>query len=109
MASFLSACLPSSAALQNHFDVVTFCCGCPIEKHLCEPQFDALNWQAKNGHYLAMGSDAHRNQILARGNQLAVYYNFFNDGRGKGLSAVEKAALIAEYAQSHFIQSGPRP
>ncbi|HEX3627994.1 MAG TPA: hypothetical protein VH280_21495 [Verrucomicrobiae bacterium] len=104
----LSACLPCAAKLQNHFDVVTFCCDCSIENHLCEPQFDALNWQAKNGHYLAMGSDAHRNQIVARGNQLAIYYNFFNDGKGKGMTAVEKASIIGKYAQS-FTHTGARP
>ena len=105
---FVGACLPCSAALQNHFDVVTFCCDCPIENHLCQPQFDALNWQAKNGHYLAMGSDAHRNQIVARGNQLAIYYDVFNVGYGK-MTASEKANAIEEYAQSRFMHTGARP
>ncbi len=108
IACFLSACLPSTAALQNHFDVVTFCCDCPIENHLCEPQFDALNWQAKAGHYLAMGTDAHRNQIVARGNQLAVYYDVFNEGSER-MTAVEKAAAIAQYAQTRFTNTGARP
>jgi hypothetical protein len=106
--SLLFACLSSSAALQNHFDVVTFCCDCPIENHLCEPQFDALNWQSKNGHYLAMGADAHRNQIVARGNQLAVYYDVFNDGSER-MTDAEKAAVIAKYAQTRFTHTGARP
>lgn len=109
-ACFLSACFPCSAGLQNHFDVVTFCCDCSIENHLCEPQFDALNWQsAKDGHYLAMGSDAHRDQIVGRGNRLAIYYNFFNDGRGRGMTAEEKADVIGEYAQNGFTHTGTRP
>jgi hypothetical protein len=98
----------ATAALQNRFDVVTFCCDCPIENHLCEPQFDALNWQSENGHYLAMGSDAHRNQIIARGNQLAVYYDVFNDGYEK-MTAVEKADGIEDYAQTRFTHTGARP
>ena len=107
MVAAAQTALPCAAALQNHFDVVTFCCDCPIENHLCQPQFDALNWRAKNGHYLAMGSDAHRNEIVAHGNQLAVYYNSFNDG--KKLTAVEKAAAIAKYAQTGFTHTGARP
>jgi hypothetical protein len=109
-ACFLVASLPAVAvaALESRFDVVTFCCDCPIERHLCQPQFDALNLQAKNGHYLAMGSDAHRNEIIAHGNQLAVYYNVFNDGCGT-MTAAEKALGIEGYAQSRFTQNGARP
>jgi hypothetical protein len=107
-ASFLIICLPGAAEPQNRFDVVTFCCDCPIENHLCEPQFDALNWQATNGHYLAMGSDAHQNQILSQGNHLAIYYNVFNDGYQR-MTAAEKAASIEEYAQSNFTHTGARP
>ena len=100
--------LAAAAAPPCRFDVVTFCCDCPIENHLCEPQFVALNWPGTNGHYLAMGSDAHRNQIVARGNQLAIYYDVFNDGCGK-LSAAAKAAVIASYAQARFTHTGARP
>jgi hypothetical protein len=108
IACFLVAGLPVVAALQNRFDVVTFCCDCPMENHLCEPQFDALNWSAANGHYIAMGSDEHRNQIVARGNQLAIYYNNFNDGCDK-MTAIEKAAAIETYAQSRFTHASARP
>ncbi|HXC34476.1 MAG TPA: hypothetical protein VNV43_01290 [Candidatus Acidoferrales bacterium] len=107
IALFLSVCSPAAAALQNRFDVVTFCCDCPIENHLCEPQFDALNWQGTNSHYLAMGSDAHRSQIVAHGNQLAIYCNFFNNG--EKMTAVEKASVIGEYAQNGFTHTGARP
>jgi hypothetical protein len=100
--------LSAAAAPQNRFDVVTFCCDCPIKNHLCEPQFDALNWPEKNGHYLAMGSDEHRSQIVSRGNQLAVYYNVFNDGCER-MTAGEKAADIEKYAQTRFTQTGARP
>ena len=103
-----AASLPATAAPPYRFDVVTFCCDCPVENHLCEPQFDALNWPGTGNHYIAMGSDAHRNQVVAQGNQLAVYYDVFNDGCGK-LSAAEKAAVIENYAQAGFTHSGARP
>jgi hypothetical protein len=107
-ASFLICFSMGAAEPQNRFDVVTFCCDCPIENHLCDPQFDALNWQAANGHYLAMGSDAHQNQIISQGNHLAIYYNVFNDGSEK-MTAIEKAASIEEYARSRFTHTGGRP
>jgi hypothetical protein len=98
----------ADAAPVNRFDVVTLCCDCPIESHLCEPQFDTLNWPDAQGHYLAMGSDAHRAQVVARGNRLAVYYDVFNDGYGS-MTAGEKAAAVEHYAQTRFTATGPRP
>ena len=100
--------LAAPAIPPYRFDVVTLCCDCPIENHLCESQFDALNWQEANCHYLAMGSDAHRNQIAARGNQLAVYYDVFNAGFER-MTAAEKATVIEDYAQSRFTHTGARP
>lgn len=102
------ACSISVAAPANRFDVVTFCCDCTVEDHLCQPQFDALNWKSADGHYLAMGSDAHRSQIAAAGNHLAVYYDVFSEGSGK-MTALQKAAAIEKYAQSRFTETGPRP
>jgi hypothetical protein len=98
----------AAAAPPCRFDVVTLCCDCPIENHLCEPQFDALNWPDANSHYIAMGSDAHRNQIVARGNQLAIYYDVFNAGFER-MTAAEKAAAIENYAQARFTHTGSRP
>jgi hypothetical protein len=98
----------ASTVLKNRFDVVTFCCDCPVENHLGEPQFDALNSSAAQGHYLAMGSDAHRGQIAAAGNELAIYYDTFNEGCEK-LTAAEKAAVIEDYAQTRFTRTGARP
>lgn len=100
--------LSAPAAPEYHFDVVTLCCDCPVENHLCEPQFDALNWPGAGSHFIAMGSDAHRNQLVARGNQLAIYYDVFNAGFGT-MTAAEKAAVIEKYAQSGFTRTGARP
>ncbi len=108
IASLCLACAVSIASPVNRFDIVTFNCAGPIEDHFCEPQFDVINWPATNGHYLAMGSDSHRAQITARGNDLAIYYDVSNDGSDK-LTAAEKAASIEHYAQSRFTKTGPRP
>lgn len=101
--------LRSSAALVNRFDIETFNCPGAVSNHFCDPQFDVLNWPATNGHYLVMGSDAHRAQITARGNELAIYYNVFNEGFDKKMTAAEKAASIEQYAQKNFTKTGPRP
>src|SRR5580692_1716758 len=98
----------SALALQNRFDVVTFNCAGPVEDHFCESQFNVINWPATNGHYLAMGSDEHRAQITARGNNLAIYYDVFNEGSEK-MTAAQKAASIEKYAQKLFTSTGPRP
>ena len=101
-------CSISVAAPINRFDVVTFNCGGPVEDHFCESQFDVINWPARDGHYLAMGSDEHRAPIAARGNGLAIYYDVLNDGSEK-ITAAQKAASIEAYAQSRFTKTGARP
>jgi hypothetical protein len=79
-----------------------------VENHFCEPQFDALNWPSTNGHYLVMGSDSHRAEITSRGNELAIYYNVFNEGCEK-MTGVEKADAIESYSRANFTKTGPRP
>ncbi|MSU58725.1 MAG: hypothetical protein EXS35_11235 [Pedosphaera sp.] len=90
------------------FDVVTFCCPCSVDDHLCQPQFDHLNWPTTNGSFVAMGSDAHRLELATNGNALAIYYNTFNDGYSTN-SAAAQAALIQNYATNGFTATGPRP
>lgn len=78
------SCLHVQAAADRRFDVATFCCPCTIEDHLCQPQFDVLNWPTNasrpNGHFMAMGSDARRSEVNGNGNFLAAYYNTLNTG-----------------------------
>jgi hypothetical protein len=80
----VAACINAQGAADRRFDVVTFCCPCTPDDHLCQPQFDALNWRTNgsrpNGHFLAMGSDAHRSEVNGNGNFLAAYYNDLNTG-----------------------------
>ena len=107
-AMLLRALCAPVTALVNRFDIETFNCAGPVTNHFCDPQFDVLNWPSTNGHYLVMGSDAHRAEITARGNELAIYYNVFNEGYEK-MTAAEKAASIEAYSQAKFTTTGPRP
>src|SRR5947209_17248860 len=75
------ASVPSVFATPDKkFDNVTFCCPCSTDDHLCPAHFDELNFPTLNGHYLAMGADAHRLELATNGNALAIYFNTFNDG-----------------------------
>ena len=96
------------AAPDLKFDVVTFCCPCSVDSHICQPQFDHLNFPTTNGHYIAMGTDAHRMDLATNGNALAIYYNTFNDGYGTNSGAVE-AGLIDQYAINGSTSTGPKP
>ena len=90
------------------FDVVTFCCPCSVDSHICQAQFDHLNFPSTNGHYIAMGTDAHRLELATNGNALAIYYNTFGDGYPTN-SGAQQAALVDQYAISGFTSTGPRP
>jgi len=107
----LSLDLPAAEqprALKTRFDVVTLCCPCSVEDHLCQPQFDHLNWEMNPGHFLAMGGDAHRTAITNRNNELAAYYNFFNEGCSL-MTGTNKAGLIEKYVQEKFTRTGAKP
>src|ERR1051326_8846049 len=90
------------------FDVVTFCCNCAPDDSLCQSQFDHLNFPITNGHYIAMGSDAHRLELATNGNALAIYYDTLNVGSSTN-SAAQQASNINHYAVSGFTSLGPRP
>lgn len=100
--------LPAWATPDLKFDVVTFCCPCTVDDHICQAQFDELNFPTTNGHYIAMGSDAHRLELATNGNALAIYYNTFDSGYPTN-SADQQAALIDQYAVSGFTSTGPKP
>ena len=111
----LSACFALAAFTERaranpdlKFDVLTFCCHCAPDNTVCQPQFDELNIPTTNGHYLAMGSDAHRLELATNGNALAIYYNTFNDGYSTN-TAAQQAAIIDQYAVNGFTSNGPKP
>ena len=97
---------PCLATPDLRFDVVTFCCVCS-NSILCEPQFQHLNFPSGNGHFVAMGDDTHRAELLANGNILAIYYNDFD--MGPFTNGIETAATIDQYSESLFMNTGPRP
>ncbi len=98
----------ASAAPDLKFDVVTFCCNCAPDDSMCQSQFDHLNFPATNGHFIAMGSDAHRLELATNGNALAIYYDTLNVGSSTN-SADQQASNINYYAVSGFTSLGPRP
>jgi hypothetical protein len=111
--AFLSALgflpLHSHATPDLRFDVVTFCCICTNSgSFMCQTQFDHMNFPTVNGHYIAMGNDTHRADLLANHNLLAVYFNTLNDGWTTNSGAVS-AAAINQYATNLFTSTGPRP
>jgi hypothetical protein len=79
-----------------------------VDSHICQAQFDHLNLPSTNGHYLAMGTDAHRLELATNGNALAIYYNTFDDGYPTN-SGTQQAAIIDQYAISGFTSTGPKP
>jgi hypothetical protein len=90
------------------FDVVTFCCNC-TGSMLCQTQFDHLNFPSLNGHYIAMGTDAYRAELLTNGNLLAIYYNSFDADWNTNTTAAQEAATIDQYSTGNFTATGPRP
>src|SRR6266581_1971059 len=96
----------ATATPDPKFDVVTFCCGC--DSSICQAHFDHLNFPTTNGHYIAMGSDAHRLELATNGNALAVYYDTLNVGYSTN-SGSQQATSIDQYAVSLFTSTGPKP
>lgn len=97
---------PCLATPDMRFDVVTFCCVCS-NTIMCDPEFQHLNFPSGNGHFVAMGDDIHRAELLANGNILAIYYNDFD--MGPFTNGAQTAAMIEQYSESFFMNTGPRP
>lgn len=91
------------------FDVVTFCCNCSNGSQLCQSQFDHLNFPSLNGHFIAMGTDAHRSDLQSNGNVLAIYYNNFDADWNTNVTAAQEAGAIDSYSVSGFTATGPKP
>lgn len=94
---------PPQLALK--FDVATFqcaegivSCDADVDKCWCQNLFDALD--VGPPHYMAMGSDDHRNEILGAGNELAVYVDDLNTNWMDGAEA--RAADVIADAEANF-------
>jgi hypothetical protein len=106
----LASLAPNVYALADRrFDIVTFCCPCSQDAHLCQSQFDHLNWTSANGHFLAMGSDAHRSEVNGNGNFLCAYYNTLNTGFGSMTGAQKADDIENNYIIPNFTASGVKP
>lgn len=105
-----AALFPSAAdaLADRRFDIVTFCCPCSPDDHLCQTQFDHLNWVSTNGHFLSMGSDTHRPEVNANGNFLAVYINDLNTGYGS-VTGATRADQIHNQIVANYTSNGVTP
>ncbi len=96
---------PAGSPSDRRFDVITFSCPGAPDKHVCQGQFDALNWVSGNGHYLAMGSSAHKSEVDGSANNLAVYYNSLNDN-WTTVTGAGRADEIWSWCQQQFTDGG---
>lgn len=99
---------PSASTADLRFDVCSFCCNCTYPVHFCQSQFDHLNFASTHGHYLAMGTDAYRSQIIQNGNAIAAYHNDLNTSYTVKTPQA-KALEVNQYVQSNLANSGPAP
>jgi len=101
------------AVADRRFEIVTFCCPCSPDDHMCQTQFDHLNWATNasrpDGHFLAMGSDTHRPEIKANGNFLAAYYNDLNTGWTTMTGAQKADDIENNYVIALFTSTGVKP
>jgi hypothetical protein len=95
----------ANAVFDKRFDIVTFCCPCSPDDHMCQTQFDHLNWVSTNGHMLVMGTDAHRSEVNANGNFLGAYINDLNTGYGS-VTGATRADQIESSIVSNFTNTG---
>jgi hypothetical protein len=97
------------AVADRRFEICTFCCPCYSTQHLCQAQFDALNYTNPNGHFVLMGSDAHRAELNARGNFLGIYYNVLNDNYGSWTATQKADDIENNYVIPNFTSTGVKP
>ena len=97
------------AVADRRFDVATFnCTPDGSDDHFCQTQFDHLNWVSTNGHFLCMGTDAHRGELNGNGNFLAAYYNSLTSLYGV-YNGTQAADQIENYVVGNFTSSGVKP
>jgi hypothetical protein len=97
------------AVADRRFDVATFnCTPDGSDDHFCQTQFDHLNWVSANGHFVCMGSDAHRAELNNNGNFLAAYYNSLTSLYGV-YNGSQAADQIENYVVGNFTSSGVKP
>ena len=103
------SCLDARGVAVRRFEICTFCCPCYSTQHLCQAQFDALNYVNPNGHFVLMGSDAHRAELNANGNFLGIYYNVLNDHYGSWTATQKADDIENNYVIPNFTSTGVKP
>lgn len=98
--------LPVRATFIKRFDVVTFdCTPDGSDPHMCQNQFNELNFVLSGGHLLMMGTDAQRAAINGNGNFLGAYYNNLSGLYGT-YSGTAAADQIENYIIANFTTTG---
>jgi hypothetical protein len=94
------------AVADRRFEICTFnCTPDGSDPHMCQAQFDHLNWVSTNGHFAAMGTDAHRSELNGNGNFLAAYYNNLTGLYGT-YTGTQAADQIENYVLANFTNTG---
>jgi hypothetical protein len=90
----------------RRFDVCTFnCTPDGSDPHMCQDGFDALNFTTTNGHFICMGTDAHRTEVNNAGNFLGAYYNSLTSLYGT-YDSTAAADQIENYIVTNFTNTG---
>jgi hypothetical protein len=110
--AFVSAALMPARAFVMRFDLAGFSCPGVLTNHLCQAQFEALNWKTNAshpvGHMVLMGSDTHRTEINNNGNFIGCYYNVLNENYPT-FTATQKADDIQNWLTANFSSTGAVP
>lgn len=99
-------------AAVNRFEISTFNATPEFSTdHFTQGLFDHLNVLSPfGGYHFGLGSDVHRNEVVAAGNTLAVYYNTLtNLYDGPDTSPEVSAATIDAYVRTLFTSTGSAP
>jgi len=103
----------AQAVFDKRFDVCTFCCPCSTDNHMCQSQFDKLNWKTNasrpNGHMILMGSDAHRSELNNNGNFLGAYYDTLSDNYCCWTATQKADDIENNYIIANFTSTGVKP
>src|ERR1043165_7691584 len=110
LATLFAVCGTVHAVFDKRFDTVPFCCPCSPDKHICQGQFDALNWRTNasrpNGHMIMMGGDVHRSEVNGNGNFLGAYYNDLTTGWTTMTGAQKADDIENNYIIPQFTTTG---
>jgi hypothetical protein len=107
-AAACAAVSSARAATDQHFDYTSF--DNPntpgITPHFGQAQFNVLNYPSINGNYMMTSTDTQRSQMTANNNNLAEFYNWFEQRyeahttKDGAVSAAEIDAYVTQYSNN---------